>query len=462
MRRRPFYLLLLIPILCLAGAAVYFLPPVNERLSWRVESFRTQVRYALNPPDQALFVPQGTPDMERLVQMVEATLQALAITPTGEFTDIDDPAGTYDLTRDPTTPTPENIGQVIPTATQPVPTATATPSATPTPVPTPLPSSVSLSGTRFEWQSFNNCGPAALAIALSYWGWSGDQRDTRAYLRPHPDDYNVMPEEMLSFVETQTDLNAALRLGGDLDTLKRLVAAGYPVILEKGLHPSDDWWMGHYVVVSGYDDALGRLITQDPLVMADYPVPYEEIEARWWRDFNYLYLVIYPPERQEQLFDLLGLQADRQYNLQHALEIAEQETQTLSGRDLFFAWYNKGSSLAALGEYEPAAVAFDQAFAVYQSIPEKERPWRIGWYQVGPYQAYYHSGRYQDVINLANTTLGVFAKPPLEESLYWRGKAKLASGDQEGAIQDFKRAVDLNLTFVYGQEELENLGIVYP
>jgi hypothetical protein len=440
MRRRQLYLLLVIPLLFLAGAAVYNLPPVHERLAWRVESFRTQVRYALNPPDQALFVPQGTPDMERLVQIVEATMQALEPTPS---------------------PLPIQAEPAL-SETSAGPSETPSPTATPTLIPTPLPSSVSLSGTRFEWQSFNNCGPAALAIALSYWGWSGDQRDTRAYLRPHPDDYNVMPEEMLSFVETQTDLNAALRVGGDLDTLKGLVASGYPVILEKGLHPADDWWMGHYVVVSGYDDAWGRLITQDPLVMADYPVPYEEVEERWWRDFNYLYLVVYPPEREGELFELLGPQVDSEYNLRHALEVASQETQILSGRDLFFAWYNKGSSLAALGEYDPAAEAFDQAFAVYQSISEKDRPWRIGWYQVGPYQAYYHTGRYQDVINLANTTLGVFAKPPLEDSLYWRGMAKLALGDRDGAIEDFKRAVDLNLTFVYGKDELEKLGVVYP
>ena len=442
MRRKLFYFLLLVPLLCLAGAAVYFLPPVHERLSWRVDSFRTQLRYALNPPDQALFVPQQTQDLERLVRIVEATLQALEPTPSPTFVPIQ--------------------VELTPTESLPAPTATPSVTATSTPVPTPLPASVSLSGIRHEWQSFNNCGPANLAMALSYWGWGGDQRDTRAYLRPHPDDYNVMPEEMLAFVETQTDFKALLRVGGDLDLLKRLVAAGFPVILEKGLHPSDDWWMGHYVVVSGYDDVSGRLITQDSLVMADYPIPYEAAEQRWWRDFNYLYLLIYPPEREAEVLELLGPQADSQYNLEHALQIATQETQTLTGRDLFFAWYNKGSNLAALGEYGPAAEAFDQAFVVYQSISEKDRPWRIGWYQVGPYQAYYHTGRYQDVINLANTTLGVFAKPPLEDSLYWRGLAKQASGDREGAIEDFKRAVDLNLTFAYGREELERLGVVYP
>jgi hypothetical protein len=434
MRKRFYLFLLLIPLLCLAGVGFYRLPPVYERLSWRLESLRTQIRYALNPPDQIVFVPQ-----EGLEQIVQATLRAMTLEPS--------PVA-------PHSPTP--------TWTPPGPAAVPLPTPTPTLTPTPLPESVYLTGIRHEWQSFNNCGPANLAMALSYWGWPGDQRDTRVYLRPHPDDYNIMPEEMLAYVETQTDLKALMRVGGDIDLLKRLLAAGFPVIIEKGHHPSDDWWMGHYVVVSGYDDAWERFITQDSLVMADLPVPYQEISGRWWRDFNYLYLVVYPPDRETHLLELLGPHADPRFSLQHALERASQETQVLQGRDLFFAWYNKGSSLASLGQYGPAAEAYDQAYAVYQALSEKERPWRMGWYQTGPYQAYYHSGRYQDVIQLANSTLGVFAKPPLEESLYWRGLAREATGDLDGAIADFKLAVDLNLTFAYGQAELERLGVTYP
>jgi hypothetical protein len=37
-----------------------------------------------------------------------------------------------------------------------------------------------------------------------------------------------------------------------------------------------------------------------------------------------------------------------------------------------------------------------------------------------------------------------------------------AAGDLDGAIADFKLAVDLNLTFAYGQAELEQLGVIYP
>jgi hypothetical protein len=79
--------LLVIPVLCLAGIALYNLPPLHNRLAWRVEGFRTQIRYALNPPDQAVFVPQEplaeeSLALEPLAQMVEATLQAMTPAPT--------------------------------------------------------------------------------------------------------------------------------------------------------------------------------------------------------------------------------------------------------------------------------------------------------------------------------------------------------------------------------------------
>ena len=52
-------------------------------------------------------------------------------------------------------------------------------------------------------------------------------------------------------------------------------------------------------------------------------------------------------------------------------------------------------------------------------------PFRMMWYQTGPYFAYYYAGRYQDVINLANVNKTI-AQPTLEESLYWRGMAEAA------------------------------------
>jgi hypothetical protein len=426
MRPRTLVALLVgIPLVCLlAGTFFYFLPPVHERLAWRVENLRVQIRRALNPPEQVVFVPQ-----EQVEAIVQATLGALATA----------------------TPMP----------TQPGPTETPLPSPTPTVSPTPLPAQAVLTGIVHEYQKFNNCGPANLSMTLGYWGWEGDQRDTAAFLRPGEFDKNVMPEEMVAFVESQTGLEALARVGGDLETLKRFVAAGFPVIIEEGHDPPDDDWMGHYLTINAYDDAQARFIAQDSLIMPDYPRPYSDLATRW-RDFNYVYVVVYPPEREAEVLSILGPQADPMENYRHAAEFAQRESASLAGRDQFFALFNLGTNRLALGDYAGSAQAYDQAFAMYPTIPEEERPWRTLWYQVGPYAAYYHTGRYQDVIDLANTTFFALGEYTLEESFYWRGLANEALGNQEEALFDLRKAAELNANYSPPREALLRLGVEFP
>jgi len=321
-----------------------------------------------------------------------------------------------------------------------------------------------LSGIRHEYQQFNNCGPANLAMTLSYWGWQGDQRDTRAYLRPNleVDDKNVMPAEMVVFVQQSAGMSALARVGGDIELLKQLVAAGFPVVIEAGHHPPKDWWMGHYLVVSGYDDGQGLFWVQDSLLNPDVPTPYAELSERWWRDFNYVYLVIYPPEREAEVMAILGPRGDEAYGYQSAAQRALEEIPTLQGRDQFFAWFNLGSSRVGLGDYTGAAEAYDQAFAIYQNLSEEQRPYRLMWYQTGPYEAYYAVGRYQDVINLANTTFYWVGQPVLEESYYWRGLAYAALGQTNLAVADFEKAAALNPYYEPPRLELNKLGAAAP
>ncbi len=80
------------------------------------------------------------------------------------------------------------------------------------------------------------------------------------------------------------------------------------------------------------------------------------------------------------------------------------------------------------------------------------------WYQDGPYAAYYHTGRYQDVINLAQTTLINVDKPVLEETYYWRGMAEAALGDRAGAIADLTLAYSLNPNSTPAGAELQRLN----
>lgn len=426
-------LLVGIPLLCLACVVLYFLPPIQSRLAWRVDSLRVRIQRSLNPPQEAVFVPE-----EMVNAIVQATLQAL---------------------------TPAANAVPSPTSTLPVFSPTPTIPPTATAVPTPLPAAVSLDGVVHEYQNFNNCGPATLSMALSFWGWQGDQNVTREYLRPNyrEDDKNVNPFEMVDFVENQTGLEALFRVGGDLNTLRRFIAAGFPLVIEKGLDPEDDDWLGHYQLISGYDDQHQQVIVYDSFQgpAHDYPIPYAVVEE-FWPHFNNVYIVIYPPQEEARVMALLGSDADPVFNFQSAAQSALENTAVLTGRELFFAWFNRGSSLVALEDYPGAAEAFDAAFAVYGALPEADRPWRTLWYRTEPYAAYYYTGRYQDVVNLAHITLSSVDKPVLEETYYWRGMARLAMDDRDGAITDLQRAAKLNPRSTDAVAQLQILGVVSP
>lgn len=414
-------------LLCLLAGVAYNLPPVHDRLAWRVDNLVVQIRRFFNPPEEVVFVPRDA--QEQVDAIVAGTLTA---------------------------PAPLATTTHLPDLTQ-----TPLPSPIPSPTLGPLPESAMLGGIRHEYQKFNNCAPASLSMVMSYWGWAGDQFQTRAYLRPsfEIDDKNVNPFEIVDYVEKNTEYDAVWRVGGDLKLLKRLLAAGFPVLIEKGLDPHDDAWLGHYQIISGYNDVKAQFMVYDSYEgpAEAWGVPYDVV-AQFWRHFNFVYVVIFPPERSAEVQSILGPNGDPTLNFQHAAELALQEANNLTGREQFFAWFNRGANLAYLQDYAGAAQAYDMAFGLYAALPLEERPWRLFWYQDGPYTAYYHTGRYQDVINLAHTTLINVDKPVLEETYYWRGMAKEALGDRSGAIEDLQRAATLNPNSTPASTELQRIN----
>lgn len=432
---------------CLGSAVAVFLPPIHQRLSWHTGNAWVSLVRWLNPPQQVVFIPQqgATPGLvETLVQLTMTAVPTLRVSPQSN-----QPA---------TVSAP--VETPIPASTRWLPSATPAPTLTST----AIPESMLLEGVRHEPQQFNNCGPASLSMALSYWGWQGNQNDTRLFLRPNRqvDDKNVSPSEMVAFVQSFTGLQAVTRVGADLQTLKRFLAAGFPLLIEEGHDPQDDWWMGHYLVLNGYDDSTQQFTTQDSLLGSpDAKVSYQALLDHW-RDFNFVYLVIYPPERQQQVFNLLGAQAEVASAWHEAAVRAQAETSALKGRSELFAWFNLGASLAGQQQYEMAAQAFDQAFAIYARLPEDKthpdsRPFRLMWYRFEPYEAYYHTGRYQDVIRLADTTFMWVGRPVLEESFYWRALAYQALGDTKAAVSDLNKALNINPNFAAAQNALESL-----
>jgi hypothetical protein len=406
-------------VLLVAIITVYRLPSVQQRVDWRISDIAGRVKYAISPPQKVVFIPQEK-----------------AVVPSP-------PAPSRSLTL-----------SSVPTSTVAV---TGTPFSTPTQTATPIPDRVTLTGFTHEYQTWNNCGPATLGIALSYWGWEGDQQPVAAFTKPNSRDKNVMPSELVAFVEEETEFDVVSRAGGNVELLKRFLASGMPVIIEKGFEgPKLEGWMGHYVLVTGYSDAEERFTVQDSFYGPDQGMSYADLES-YWRAFNFAFLVVYPADRKDDVENLLGPLVDEEYSYRSAAETASNEIYLLTGRDQFFAWFNRGTNLMRLQDYAGAAQAYDQAFLLYSSLPERGRPWRMMWYQTGPYWAYYYTGRYQDVVDLSTKTLDAMSQPVLEESYYWRALARLASGDSKGAIKDLRSSLEYHPGFEPSITRLQQL-----
>ena len=349
-----------------------------------------------------------------------------------------------------TLPTPAHaVAEFVsptPLATSPTPTLPE-PEGTPPPTLTPLPASVSLPAPGWEKQDWNNCGPATLALAMRYFGWDGDQRDVSGLLKPDPGDKNVNIEELAYYVRTQAGwLNAEYRVGAALDTLKRFLAAGYPVIIEKSLilpeSEGGGGWAAHYVLLTGYDDGSRQFMTQDTYDGANLSVSYADLDERW-HAFNYVFLVVFPAGDTVAIAQLMAEDSDPEVNRQRALERSQAEVAALPGDA--YAWFNLGTNLSYFERYSEAAQAFDTALGL-------GLPWRFTRYQFGPYIAYFHQGRFEDVVDLATATLYRTSKS--EEARLWRAWARYSLGDLGGALEDLTSALEVNPNYLDAQYAL--------
>lgn len=420
--RKPWIYLVILAVIALLAFVAMQIPAVETR----VLNLYSKLYYRFNPPSENVFGPsqQGTLDAS-----VVATLTAMAPTPTATSAQASTAEG--------------GVAQTSPT---------------PSPMPTlsPAPASYQVENMGLEYQAFNNCGPANLSMMVTYWGWPSTQYVTEAGLKTHKDDRNVMLSEMRDYVIAKTDLSALIRYGGTIDTLKHLVSGGFPVLLERGHTDDEDGWMGHYSIVIAYDDAAQTVRIPDTL-LGMMTLSYDELMLDW-AHFDGVYLVVYPSDREAEVMTLLGTDADPAVNLQNALAQVETRIQQVGGRELFFAWYSKGSILVEMKNYVEAAQAYDQAFALYAQLPVGERPWRTLWYQVGAYPAYYYTGRYEDCLNLATQTIKNTSIPSLPETWYWAGRAAAAGQKTDDAIGYYRKALEYHPGWDLPLEGLAELG----
>ena len=374
---------------------LYQIPAVNSRLSWRVEVARTYVKNIINPVGD---LPTAISNPTKV------------ITPTLAIQN---------------TPTPDIVPTLIP------PTATLA----------PPPAQAFLDSPPYEKQTANNCGPAALSMMLHMFGWSGSQKDISDVIKPVNGDRNVNPEEMAYWVRNYAGwLRIEYRVGGDLEMLKRLIANGYPVIVESttSLNPEDtgwlddDLWAAHYLLLTGYDDSTQTFIAQDTYRGPDKKISYEQLESEW-KPFNYLYMIAYLPQQEDEIQRLLASNWDPGLNRQSALDA----TQAAAVRDPTdaFAWFNVGSNLVYFERYDEANAAYDKA-------RELGLPQRMFRYQFGPFLANFHANRNDDL--LALTDYALQRTEMSEETWLWHGWALYRAGDLNEAIKSWRRALSVH------------------
>ncbi len=403
----------------------------------------------------------------RIKSRLPASVVYLAVTPP-VATALPAPAGTAPpaVTIPPIilpTATATETATAVPPTVSPLISSLPIPSSTPSspPSPTPLPPAVRLENVQIIPQKFNNCGPANLSINLTYYGLEDSQLDIASVIRPTYKDRNVSPWEMVDYVNNQTPLQAQAFSGGDLDTLKQLLAAGLPVIIEKGLIPSEwEGWMGHYLTLIGYDDAQQRFLTFDtflgPWDSSGREETYDFIET-YWQHFNYTFLVVYPPEEEalvaeivgEEMLDPLAMWRETAVRAKNDIEADPENA---------FAWFNLGTSLTHLGKLTNDASHYTNAAAAFDQARTLGLPWRMLWYQFQPYEAYLANGRAEDVLILAQATLDSGGGQFVEETWLYRGRAYQQQGDSARAAANYRRALELKPDWAEAQAALDSLN----
>ena len=397
--------------LALIGILAYQIPSVKARLAWRADIALTYLRGVVNPVK-----PFPTP--------AEA-----AILPTHA---------------------PNNTPTSLPTLLPNQPTTTIVPTATPQPSPTPIPASVQLPPPLWEQQGANNCGPATLALYLRFYGWEGTQDSIAQVVKPIPEDRNVNPDELVYFVRTHTGwLGAEFRVGGDLQLLKQLIAAGFPVMIEESFYfdtpywPNDDLWAAHYLLVTGYDESAQTFTGQDSFHGPNQVIAASTLNS-YWQIFNRVYLLVYPTASEATMKQILGDNWDPDLNRQHALEVSQAETQSMP--DNAYAWFNLGSNLVYFERYGEAASAYDTAreLGLYQ---------RMLRYQFGPFFAYFNDGETTELI--AVTEYALQRTPNSEEALLWHGWAEYRLGKKVEALADWQKALEYHPGYQDAQYALD-------
>lgn len=301
----------------------------------------------------------------------------------------------------------------------------------------PLPAQKILPGGVQVFQTFNNCGPAALSMALSHYGISVSQQQLGQELRPyqHPtgdnDDKSVTLDEV-AIKAQEYGFAVYHRPAGNMELVKQFIAHDMPVLARTWLTPGED--IGHFRVVKGYDEGVGEIIQDDSLQGANLRYSYADFEALW-QPFNFEFVVLVPAEKVSIAEAILGELVDERTAWQQSLTLAQRAAAD-NPADIY-AVFNQVVAAYHLGD-------FAGAIRTYESV-EARLPFRMLWYQVEPVLAYYQVGNYDRVLELSDRVL-TRQNRAFSELYYLKGLVARQRGNEAEAQAFFSQADAYNST----------------
>jgi len=294
------------------------------------------------------------------------------------------------------------------------------------------------------FQSFNNCGPATLAMALNYWGADTNQQTLGLEMRPYQnaqginDDKSVFASEFITF-SNKYGYEALVRPNGTIEILKKFIANDIPVVVRTWLHPNED--IGHFRIVRGFDDTNKTILQNDSYEGKDLQYSYDTF-LQMWQPFNYGYIVVYPKEKQELVSEILGAEIDEKTAWENSI------TRALAEGPTPYPLFNQSVANYYLGNYQESISKFEQA--------EKALPSRMLWYQLEPILSYQKIGNNDRVIFLINTIISA-GNGGFAELYQIRGEIHESLGKNSLAKADFEKAYFYNSNLISAREEAEKL-----
>lgn len=309
------------------------------------------------------------------------------------------------------------------------------------------PESINLGSFNHSYQTFNNCGPTTLSMALGWYGENVSQKELGDKMRPYQvangdnDDKAVFMNEFVMWAN-EYGYEAITRPNGDIETLKRFTANGFPVVVKTMLEPTDD--VGHFRIIKGYDEARDVIIQDDSYQGPNREFAYYDF-LELWQPFHYVYLVVYKPEEAALVEAIIADEMDEQVAWKNTLLRAEREAELT---DSSFPEYNMAVANYYLGNYEESVAKYE---SVAGSLPK-----RMLWYQLEPIWAMQKLKQHDKILALSQRILDGGNKA-FSELYLIRGEVYLAQGNKDAARAEFEKAVQYNVNYQPARDALQNL-----